>query len=61
MWRKMRDIIERQVDNRTYNILSQNGELLDSLIFAATGNPRVLLKSIYEASEKINIIKKGKR
>ena len=29
---KMRDIIERQVDNRTYNILSQNGELLDSLI-----------------------------
>ena len=56
---KMRDIIERQVDNRTYNILSQNGELLDSLIFAATGNPRVLLKSIYEASEKLTSLKKA--
>lgn len=56
---KMRDIIERQIDSRTYNILSQNGELLDSLIFAATGNPRVLLKSIYEASEKLTSLKKA--
>lgn len=56
---KMRDIIERQVDSRTYNILSKNGELLDSLIFAATGNPRVLLKSIYEASEKLTSLRKA--
>lgn len=56
---KMRDIIERQIDSRTYNILIQNGELLDSLIYAATGNPRVLLKSVYEASEKLTSLKKA--
>lgn len=55
---KMRDIIERQIDSRTYNILAKNGELLDSLIYAATGNPRVLLKSVYEASEKLTSLKK---
>lgn len=56
---KMRDIIERQIDQRTYNILTRQGELLDSLIYAATGNPRVLLKSIYEASEKLTSFKKA--
>mgnify|MGYP002515808475 FL=1 len=56
---KMRDIIERQIDSRTYNILIQKGELLDSLIYAATGNPRVLLKSVYEASEKLTSLKKA--
>ncbi len=55
---KMRDIIERQTDERTYKILIQQGELLDSLIYAATGNPRVLLKSVYEASEKLTSLKK---
>ena len=55
---KMRDIIERQTDDRTYNILIQQGELLNSLIYAATGNPRVLLKSVYEASEKLTSLKK---
>ena len=41
---KMREIIEKQIDEKSYNILIQNGELLDSLIYAATGNPRILLK-----------------
>lgn len=57
---KMRDIIKRQTDDRTYNILIQQGELLNSLIYAATGNPRVLLKSVYEASEKLTSLKKTK-
>lgn len=56
---KMRDIIKRQTDDRTYNILIQQGELLNSLIYAATGNPRVLLKSVYEASEKLTSLKKA--
>lgn len=56
---KMRDIIERQTDERTYNILIQQGSLLNSLIYAATGNPRVLLKSVYEASEKLTSLKKA--
>ena len=29
------------------------------LIYAATGNPRVLLKSVYEASEKLTSLKKA--
>lgn len=56
---KMRDIIERQIDDKTYGILIQRGDLLDSLIYAATGNPRVLLKSVYEASEKLTSLKKA--
>ncbi|WP_027399865.1 ORC-CDC6 family AAA ATPase [Anaerovorax odorimutans] len=56
---KMRDIIERQINQRSYNILIQQGELLNSLIYASTGNPRILLKSIYEASEKLTSFKKA--
>lgn len=57
---KMRDIIEKQIEKKSYNILIQQGELLNSLIYAATGNPRILLKSIYEASEKLTSFKKAK-
>jgi hypothetical protein len=39
-------------------MLTRQGALLDSLIYAATGNPRILLKSVYEATEELSSFKK---
>ena len=57
---KMRDMIEKQIDKSSYELLLKQGEMLNSLIYAATGNPRILLKSVYEASEKLGSFKKSK-
>ncbi|WP_028594644.1 helix-hairpin-helix domain-containing protein [Paenibacillus assamensis] len=48
----MRDIIRTQTKEEVYKKLEQHGELLDYLIYAATGNPRLLLKSIHLSSSK---------
>lgn len=55
---KMRDIIEKQVETSKYTMLKSQGELLNSLINASTGNPRILLKSVYGATEKLQSFKK---
>lgn len=48
----MRDIVKNQVSEDMYQKLEQNGELFNQLIYAASGNPRLLLKSIYLSSAK---------
>lgn len=54
---KMRDIVKNQVDAQIYKIFEQNGENLNALIFAASGNPRLLLKSLFLASEDLKSLK----
>lgn len=44
---QMRQMVEKHYPN-DYNNLTQQGELLDSIIYASSGNPRFLLKSINE-------------
>lgn len=56
---KMRDIVKKQVDSKFYNIIERNGELLNALIYSASGNPRLLLKSIAIASEEFKSFKKA--
>lgn len=56
---KMREIIKKQIDEETYKVLAKQGELLNALIWASTGNPRILLKSVYEASNQLKALNKG--
>lgn len=56
---KMRDIMKKQIDKDTYANLIKQGELLDSLIWASTGNPRILLTSVYEASGQLKSLNKS--
>lgn len=56
---KMRDIVKKQVTNTFYNILETNGDLFNLLIYSASGNPRLLLKSIAIASEEFRSLKKA--
>lgn len=53
--RKMREIVEKQLeaDSELINEISKNGENFAILAYAASGNPRVLLKTIAK-SPKIN-------
>lgn len=44
---QMRQIIEKHYPT-DYNTLIEHGDLLDSLVYASSGNPRFLLKSINE-------------
>lgn len=44
---KMRDIVQKNFPSDYSNIISQ-GELLNNIIFYASGNPRLLIKSINE-------------
>jgi SpoVK/Ycf46/Vps4 family AAA+-type ATPase len=46
----MRDIVKNQVDEHVYKIFEANGENFNTLIYASSGNPRLLLKSLYMAS-----------
>lgn len=54
---KMREIVLNQVDNPTYKIFENNGDNFDALIYAASGNPRMLLKSLFLASEDFKSLK----
>ena len=56
---KMREIIKKQINEETYNNLARQGELLNALIWASTGNPRILLKSVYEASNQLHSLNKS--
>lgn len=44
---QMREIVQKHY-SEDYKTLTQQGELLDSIIYASSGNPRFLLKSINE-------------
>lgn len=48
---KMRQIVEKHYHD-DYKNLIQHGELLDSIVYASSGNPRFLLKSINEIYSK---------
>lgn len=54
---KMRDIVKNQLGSDTYKIFEQQGDNLNALIYAASGNPRLLLKSIYIASDGLKSLK----
>lgn len=56
---KMREIVKNQVGGDTYNIFEKNGENFNALIYAASGNPRLLLKSLFMASEDLKSLKVG--
>lgn len=56
---KMREIVRNQVSDTFYNILESNGDYFNALIYASTGNPRLLLKSINLASEGLRSLKKS--
>lgn len=47
----MREIIEKQADSALLNAISQNGKNFAILAYAATGNPRVLLKTLSKAQK----------
>jgi hypothetical protein len=49
----MREIVEKQADSTLLASIARNGQNFASLAFAATGNPRVLLKTLNRAS-KVN-------
>ena len=49
----MRKMIRKQVDEKVYNRLEENGELLDLLIYSSSGNPRTLLRSLIAATKNL--------
>ncbi|HBH1337167.1 TPA: hypothetical protein SOK46_000973 [Clostridioides difficile] len=54
---KMREIVKKQLGNEAYDMLIKNGDNFNTLIYASSGNPRLLLKSIYEATEELKSFK----
>lgn len=48
----MREILEKQMDSDSYKKISETGALLNDLIYASTGNPRLLLKSVFSATNE---------
>lgn len=47
--RNMREIVERQADSDTQKSIAKNGQLFAVLAYAASGNPRLLLKTLLRA------------
>lgn len=47
----MREIVRKQVSENLYSKFIENGEIFNTLIYSASGNPRWLLKSIYNATD----------
>jgi hypothetical protein len=47
----MREIVERQADSETQKAIARNGRLFAVLAYAASGNPRLLLKTILKAKK----------
>jgi hypothetical protein len=47
--RDMREMVTRQADSSTSHVIEKNGQNFAVLAFAATGNPRILLKTIARA------------
>lgn len=53
----MEKIIMNRVNNETWMELRQNGEALHALIYAASGNPRLLLKSLLMGTNNLRSFK----
>lgn len=49
----MREMVRNQLGEEVYKIFEINGDNFDALIYAASGNPRLMLKSIYTASNEL--------
>lgn len=49
----MREMVRNQLGEDVYKIFESNGDNFDALIYAASGNPRLMLKSIYTASNEL--------
>jgi hypothetical protein len=45
----MREIVEKQADSETLKNIERNGQLFATLAYAASGNPRLLLKTLSKA------------
>lgn len=56
---KMREIVKNQLGDETFKMLTQQGDNFNALIYASSGNPRLLLKSIYEATGELHSFKIG--
>lgn len=48
----MREILEKQMPAESYKKLLKSGNLLNLLIYASSGNPRLLLKSVFSATNE---------
>ncbi len=46
---RMREVIEKQADSATLGAIARNGSSFDLLAYAASGNPRLLLKTLNRA------------
>jgi hypothetical protein len=59
--KNMREIIKKQISDNEYQGLVQHGEVFNALIYSASGNPRLLLKSLSKATVDFtkSISKKG--
>lgn len=47
----MREIVEKQADSETLKNIERNGQLFATLAYAASGNPRLLLKTLAKAQK----------
>lgn len=50
--KNMREILEKQMSKESFERLLKTGQLLNHLIYASSGNPRLLLKSVFSASNE---------
>lgn len=50
--KNMREILEKQMPEESFNKLLKRGHFLDHLIYASAGNPRLLLKSVFSATQE---------
>lgn len=55
--KNMREMVKNQLGDDVYKIFEQNGDNFNALIYAASGNPRLMLKSIYAASDELKSLK----
>ncbi|MBL6010728.1 hypothetical protein JNA71_20595, partial [Bacillus halotolerans] len=51
----MREILEKQMPEESFAKLLKTGQLLNHLIYASSGNPRLLLKSVFSATNEFKI------
>jgi len=49
----MEEIITKRVDDETWKKLKEQGDILHTLIYAASGNPRLLFKSLLVATDNL--------
>ncbi|WP_098962574.1 hypothetical protein [Bacillus sp. AFS023182] len=48
----MREILEKQMKEESFEKLLKTGQFLNHLIYASSGNPRLLLKSVFSATNE---------